>query len=79
MIKNTIRFESSARKDILDIFNKTIDPEGFIVEKDNPEQRVLSIDGDEVQFNRFAGLKRGSEIFIKSDIISLIELSDRLK
>jgi len=79
MFKDVITFDSSAKRDILDFFDKTVDNEGFIVEKDNPDQRVLTVDGDEVHINKFAGLRRGSEIFIKSDLLSLIELADKMK
>ena len=79
MIKNTILFESYAREGILEIFDKEVDKEGYIVEKSDPEQRVLAIDGTEVPVKQFAGLEHGSEIFIKSDLISLIELADRIR
>lgn len=79
MIKKVITFEASARKEILSFFGKSIDAEGFIVEKDDPTQRVINLDGDEIRLGEFAGLKKGSEIFIKSDLISLINLADRMK
>jgi len=70
-----LTFDDSVREDVLDIFGKITDEEGFIVEKDNPNQRVLSEDGQEVNINEFGGLKKGSEIFIKKDLISLMRLS----
>lgn len=75
---NTITFDTSARTFILDTFEKTIDREGFLVEKDNPTQRVLALDGQEIQEDKFGGIRRGSEIYIKSDLSSLIELFDQL-
>lgn len=75
---NAITFDKSAREFILDTFGKTIDREGFLVEKDNPAQRVLALDGQEIQADRFGGVRKGSEIYIKSDFISLIELFDQL-
>lgn len=73
-----ITFDKSARKYILNVFNKSVDDEGFIVEKDNPEQRVLAQDGQQVEYENFAGIRKGSEIFIKSDLISLMHLCDSL-
>lgn len=73
-----ITFDKSARKYILNVFNKSVDDEGFIVEKDNPEQRVLAQDGQQVEYENFAGIRKGSEIFIKSDLISLMNLCDAL-
>ena len=70
-----LTFDESMKKEVLSIFNKTLDGEGFIVEKDNPAQRVLSEDGQEVNIKEFGGIKKGSEIFIKNDLISLMRLS----
>ncbi|MBA7514454.1 hypothetical protein ES705_06483 [subsurface metagenome] len=78
-MKDIILFEESAKRDILDFFDKSVDEEGFIVEKNNPTQRVLSMDGDWIEINSFAGLRKGSMIFIKGDLISLIDLADRVK
>lgn len=76
---SVITFDKSAREFILESFNKTIDEEGFIVEKSNTEQRVRTPDGDEISELEFAGVKEGSEVFIKSDLLSIIELSDELQ
>lgn len=76
---NILTFEKTARKFILESFNKTTDEEGYIVEKSNPKQRVLSPDGDVIKESEFAGVKKGSEVFIKSDLLSIIKLSDQLQ
>jgi len=72
-MKNIVTFDKSLKKDILDIFDKSIDEEGYIVEKSNTKQRVLSAEGDELELEDFAGIKKGSEVFIKNNIISLID------
>ena len=74
----TITFDKSVKEQILSIFGKAVDADGFIVEKDNPGTRVVTPSGDEIHIDEFAGIYKGSEIFVKSDIVSLIELSDRL-
>ncbi len=73
-----ITFSEDNKQFILKSFNKKIDDEGFIVEKDNPKQRVLAPDGTEINLEKFAGIRNGSEIFIKSDLPSLIEMFDDL-
>ncbi len=78
-INKTITFNKSAKQFILDAFDKTIDKQGYIIEKKNPEQKVLTRDGQEVEFEKFAGIKKGSQVFIKSDLVSIIRLSDSLK
>jgi len=76
--KPIITFEKSAKEVILSFFDKIVDDEGFIVEKDDPTQRVLTPDGEEVSLEEFAGIRKGSEIFIKSNLPSMIELADQL-
>ena len=73
--KSVLTFDESFKEDILDLFGKSVDTEGFIIEKDNPNQRVLSEDGQEVKLKEFGGIKKGSEVFIKNDLISLMRLS----
>ena len=76
MNENTpLIFEPSLREEILRFFDKEINDAGIIVEKNNPSQPVLSIDGQEVKINEFGGIKKGSEVFIKNDIVSLMRLS----
>jgi len=74
----TVTFDAKLKKLVLEAFNKDIDDSGYVVEKTNPTQRVLSPDGEEIKLEDFAGIKNGSEVFIKSDLISLMELCDSL-
>jgi len=76
---SNVTFSKDVREDILDLFEKTIDDEGYIVEKDSPEQKVLTPKGEEIHIKEWGGIVKGSETFIKSDIISLIELAKRLE
>lgn len=74
----TIRFDESAKKDVLELFGKTVDSEGYIVEKENIKQRVLTKKGEEIHIEEWAGVVKGSEEFVKSDTFSLIEIAKRL-
>lgn len=71
-----LTFHPSAKRFVLGALGKALDEEKYLVEKDNPEQKVLTIDGQEIKFSEFAGVRHGSEIFIKSDIASLVLASD---
>lgn len=76
MNENTpLTFDSSLRVEILGSFDKEVNDEGIIVEKSNPLQHVLGIDGQEVRIEEFGGIKKGSEVFIKNDLVSLMRLS----
>lgn len=73
----SLTFDKSLKKEILGFFNKEVNKEGIIVETSNPSQEVLSTDGQEVKIEEFGGIKKGSEVFIKNDLISLMRLSKK--
>lgn len=77
-MKPVITFDDSARPFILNVFGKTVDSDGFIVEKNDRKQRVLTPRGDDIRLKEFAGIRKGSAVFIKSDIVSLVETADVL-
>lgn len=71
-----ITFDAASKQEILSYFGKDIDREGYIIEIDNPTQRVITPNGEDITLEEFAGIRKGSEIYIKSDLPSLIELID---
>jgi hypothetical protein len=75
-MKRIITFNKNAKTFILDSFNKAIDKEGYIVEKDNPSKRLIASDGEPLTLDDFVGIRKGSLVFYKSDINSLINLAD---
>ncbi|MFH1751381.1 MAG: hypothetical protein ABH821_00350 [archaeon] len=72
-----IVFDKNAKKVVLELLEKTVDEEGLIVEKGNPAQKVLTFDGEEISLQEFGGVQKGSEVFIKDNLVSLIRLSKR--
>lgn len=68
-----ILFSKETMPFILETFGKEINAEGLIVEKSTGEP-VPTPDGDHIEAANFAGLKKGSEIFIKDDLYSLMKL-----
>ncbi|MFH1094529.1 MAG: hypothetical protein V1739_10330 [Candidatus Omnitrophota bacterium] len=76
-MEKIITFEKEAKRQLLNLFNKDVNEEGYIIEKDTREP-ILAPDGEFVEFNKFAGIKKGSLVFIKSDINSIIELADTI-
>ena len=71
-----ITFDAASKREILSYFGKTTDQDGYIIEAENPTQRVITPEGEEITIEEFAGIRNGSEIYIKSDLPSLIELID---
>ncbi len=76
-MKCDVIFDKSLSKEILSTFGKEVNKDEVIVEKSNPSQAVLTPTGEEINIDEFAGITRGSEVFIKSDLISLIDFSKR--
>ena len=73
-----ITFDAASKQEILSFFGKTTDKDGYIIEADNPTQKVITPDGEDITIEEFAGIRNGSEIYIKSDLPSLIELIDKI-
>ncbi len=72
----TITFEENAKEYILnEILGKNIDNEGFITE--NTGDKILTQNGDELTLEDFGGFENGSEIFVKKDIVSLMDYSNK--
>ena len=74
----SLTFDKAAKRFVLDAFDKTVDADGFIVEKANPSEKVLTPESDPITLSEFAGILDGSEIFVKKDIVSLISAADKL-
>ncbi len=74
-----ITFDKTAKGFILNSFGKATDKEGYLVEKNNSKQRVLTRDGQEITEEEFGGIIPGSTIFVKNDLPTVMELSDHLK
>ena len=73
--KLRITFDKDKKEQVLNLLNRSVDSEGYIVEKSDTDQRVWTTDGEEIKVENFAGVRTGSEIFIKDSLPSLIELS----
>ena len=77
-MEKIITFEKSAKEEVLGFFGKAVDEDGYIIDKVTHE-KVPASDGDDLEFEQFAGIRKGSLVFIKSDINSIIELLDSIK
>ena len=70
----TLTFDEQSKNVILQLFGKAIDRQGFIYDIKSG-LRVLSPEGEEVLAKDFAGIRKGSEIFITKDLPSLIQFA----
>lgn len=66
-------FDKHSKDWVLGLFNKSIDEEGFITEKDGT--RIWTPDGEEIKADDLAIIKKGSERFIAGDLSSLMKES----
>ena len=78
MVDLKITFSDDVSKRfILEAFDKGVDEQSYIIENSTGE-RVLARNGEEITFEEFAAIRKGSEVFVKSDLPSLIQLCDDL-
>jgi len=71
-----ITFHKSLKSDILKAFGKSEDNDEYIIDSAT-KKRVLTKDGEELTMEEFAGLTKGSVVYLKSDIISLINFIEK--
>lgn len=74
----SIIFHKSRLDTMFRALGKTTDPDGYLVEKSNPTQRVITPEGEIVKPKDVGIVRPGSQIFIKKDIDSLIKLASDL-
>lgn len=67
-----ITFDESTKELVLQMLNKAVDDDGYIYDVETRE-RALTPEGSEVHIDEFAGIRRGSEIFITKDLPSLLK------
>lgn len=73
----SITFDKGSKEFILKALGKSVDGEGYII--DASSKRVPSHDGTSFTVEEFAGIVKGSEIYIKSDVVSLVEAIRKIK
>lgn len=66
-------FDRNSKDWVLGIFDKSIDQDGFIVEKDGT--RIWTPEGDEIKSEELAIIKKGSTKFIAGNLSSLMKES----
>lgn len=67
-----ISFDSTSKRFILSALGKGLDSEGYIVESATA-QRVLTQDGEPLHVDDWGGIRKGSEIFFKKDLPSVLD------
>jgi hypothetical protein len=77
-MEKLIVFDVALKESLLDILGYTTDSEHYIVEKNNPGSKAITIDGEPIKINELAGITKGSRQFYKKDIFSLMKLADKL-
>lgn len=70
-----IVFHESAKEFLIETFGKKLNEEGFIVDDTDESQLVLTEEGEPIHIKDFAGVKHGSDIFLKNDLPSMFDLS----
>lgn len=74
-MKARLLFTGNALQFILKAFDKTINEEGIIIDSKTGEP-IFTPEGETLSKEKFGGIKKGSEIFIKKDLLSVIKLAE---
>ncbi len=72
----SITFDKSAATFILGAFGKAVNKEGYITEEGSGKF-VFSRKGEPILLDEFGGIAKGSEIYLKSDIASMIDFVEK--
>lgn len=73
-----ITFGKQSLNFILQLLDKSVDSDGFLVENKNKSQRVITPDGEYIKSDEIGVVRPGSQIFIKKDIGSLVKYATDL-
>jgi hypothetical protein len=73
-MKTKITFTERTIPFILEIFGKSINEEGFIIET-NTGELVLTTNGETIKSNELAGFSKNG--FFKNDLFSIMELVEK--
>lgn len=68
-------FTNASAKYILEAFGKSINSEGIIIEKSTGEP-IYTPEGEELTLQTLGAIKKGSEIFMKDDLFSIINIAE---
>lgn len=77
-MRNSVVFDSDLKDYVLSVFGKKTDKDGYVVDKALPSQREYD-EGVPVAVKDFAGVRKGSILFFRTDISSLLKVADTLK
>lgn len=68
-----IFFTSKTSSLILEAFGKSENEDGYLIDSLTKEL-ILTPENEEIHISKFGGLKKGSEIFLKNDLSTIINL-----
>lgn len=68
----TLTFHESAAEYVVESFGREVDSEGYIVDPETGE-RETTPEGNPVKIDEFAGIEKGSEIFLDDDFETLVQ------
>ena len=68
-----IYFSEGNTELILEAFGKGINDEGYLYELES-EELTMTPSNEEILASQFGGIKKGSEIFLKDDLTTIIDI-----
>jgi len=68
----TLTFDASVAEDVIKEFGREVDDDGYIVDPETGN-RVETESGDQIHVDQFAGVEKGSIIFLDDDFNTLVD------
>jgi len=73
----TLTFDESATEFILESFDRGVDEDGYVIDQNG--QRVTTPEGEQIKKEEFAGVEKGSTLYLDDDFTTLVEHVKRRK
>jgi len=67
-----VTFDESAAEFVIESFGREVDEEGYVVDPQTGE-RETTPGGEEIKAEEFAGVEKGSVLFLDGDFTSLVD------
>lgn len=66
-----VKFHKKFTEEVLQIFDKQVDSEGYVAEEDSGD-RVPNQNGEDVEADNLASISKGSEIYVEDNFVSML-------
>lgn len=73
-----LTFDESATEFVLESFGKAVDDDGYVIDAETGE-RVTTPDGEHIEADEFAGVEKGSTLYLDDGFTTIVDHVKRQK